>query len=296
MSAIATSNYKIAKKIKAVNFDLGKLPSYSLCLQIGICDFQFCVINRQTSRCLVLEDHLLGNVRTINTRIEILESIFKRHPFLNSNKWDSIKISFKTHKFSLVPNAYFLAKAASDYLALNSEIKTKIEEVYYYKHISGNAVNIFTADKKVLRWAKEQYPQKSIQVIHQGSAFIEGILSYDDHSREKSMFANLDRGVLHLAVTQKEELQYYNQFAARKSEDYLKYIMLVFRELGLSPKASKLIIWGMVKNNGPQLQLLKKYIRNISLGAKPNFLKFPEEFEKIQDHKHFDLYSIFLCE
>ncbi|MEQ8583258.1 MAG: DUF3822 family protein [Marinoscillum sp.] len=296
MTKTATSTFKLIKRIKAGSFDESKLPSYSLCLQIGIRDFQFCVVNKQTGTCLAMEDYKLENIKTINTRLEVIKEIVNKHSFIGSNLWDNIKVSFKTHKFSLVPGSHFLPEASSDYLAVNSEIKTKIEEVYYYKHIASSAVNIFACDKKVISWSKERYPNKSLQVIHQGSALIEGILKYDDHSKEKTMFTYFDRGILHIMVSQKNQLLYYNQFAVRKSEDYLKYIMLVFKEIGLSPKTSSLVVWGLLKNDAPQIELLKKYIRNISFGTKPNFLKFPSEFEDIADHRYFDLYSIFLCE
>lgn len=297
MSATTTSNtYKLVKRVKAGGFDKEKLPSYSLCLQIGTRDFQFSVVNKQTNSCLYLEDYRLENIKTINTRLEAIQQIADKHAFLGSNLWDSIRVSFKSHKFSLVPSAYFLPEASSDYLALNSEIKTKIEEVYYYKHIASSSVNIFACDKKVIAWAKSKYKEKSIQVIHQGSALIEGILQYDDHSEEKTMFCFVDKGILHVAVSQNKQLLFYNQFAVRKSDDFLKYIMLVFKELAMAPKSSKLIVWGAIKNDAPHIELLKKYIRNISLGTKPNFIKFAAEFDEIQDHRYFDLYSIFLCE
>lgn len=297
MSAVTTSNtYKLVKRVKAGSFDKSKLPSYSLCLQIGTRDFQFCVVNKQTSSCLYLEDYRLENIKTINTRLEAIQEIAEKHPFLGSTEWNSVKVSFKSHKFSLVPSPYFLPEASSDYLALNSEIKTKIEEVYYYKHIAGSAVNIFACDKKVITWAKSKFKKKSIQVIHQGSALIEGILKYDDHSDKKTMFCFVDKGILHIAVSESAKLQYYNQFAVRKSDEFLKYIMLVFKELRMSPKSNNLVIWGAIKNDAPHIELAKKYIRNISLGSKPNFMKFGGPFDDIQDHRYFDLYSIFLCE
>lgn len=296
MTKTAKSNFRLVKKIRTESFNSEKLPSYALCLHVGIRDFQVCVINKQTNGCLLLEDYKLENIRTINTRLEAIANIIDHNAILGANLWDSIKLTFKTHKFSLVPSTHFTPAAASDYLALNSEIKTKIEEVYYYKHIAGNAVNIFACDRKVIAWAKKKYPHKSIQVTHQGSALIEGILKYDDHSHDKTMFSYFDRGILHLAVTQNHKLLYYNQFAVRKSDEALKYIMLVFKELNMSPKSSSLIVWGLLKNNAPQIDLLKKYIRNISFGTKPNFLKFSTEFEELDDHRYFDLYSIFLCE
>lgn len=275
---------------------MSKLPSYSLCLNIGIKDFQVCVVNKQTNACLLLEDYRLENIKTIVSRLELIAHIITKHKALASDQWDDIKLSFKGHKFTLVPSSHFLPEISSDYLVLNSEIKTKIEEVYYYKHITTTAVNIFACDTKVINWMKEKYPNKNIQVIHQGSALIEGILKYDDHSAEKSMFCFIDRGLIHVICCQNHELIYYNQFAAKTPEEYLKYMMLVFKELEMSPKTNNLTVWGHVKSDSPQMDLIKKYIKNVSFGSKPKFMKFSGEFDDAEDHKYFDAFSIFLCE
>ncbi|MEQ8548351.1 MAG: DUF3822 family protein [Cyclobacteriaceae bacterium] len=296
MSTATTSNFKLIKRIKSESFSSKSLPSYTLCLLVGIKDFQFAVIDKQQNTCLYIEDYRLENIKTVNSRVEALLEICNSHPLLRSYKWGTIKLVFKSSKFTLVPNSFFIPEAASDYLVMNSDVKTKIEDIYFYKHISTSTSNIFATDKKVLELIKKIYPSKSIQVVHQGSALIEGVLRYDDHSHEKSMFAYIDRGVLHLLVTQDKKLLFYNQFSIKESDDYVRYVMLIFKELKLSPKESSLVIWGMIKQDSPHLIQIKKYIKNISLGHKPNFLTFTKEFEDLSDHRYFDLYSIFLCE
>jgi len=290
------TKFKLLKRIKSESFSSRSLPSYTLCLLIGIKDFQFAVIDKEYNTCLYIEDYRLENIRTVKNRIEALLDIFNTHPLLRSYKWGTIKLVFKTSKFTLVPNPFFVPEAASDYLVMNSDIQTKIEEIYFYKHITTTANNIFAVDKKVLQWIGKVYPKKSIQVIHQGSALIEGVLNYDDHSHEKTMFVSIDRGTLHIIVAQNKKLLFYNQFAIKASDDYLRYIMVVFKELGLSARESNVVLWGLIKHDSPYINQIKKYIKNISLGHKPNFLKFPQEFDELADHRYFDLYSIFLCE
>jgi len=245
---------------------------------------------------LLLEDYRLEDVTTVNSRLKALQSLFDGHHLLLAGFWNSIKLSIKTHKFSLVPSPHFIRDAALDYLVINSEIKTNIEEVHYYKHISSEAVNVFAADTKLIKWLHSLYPQKKIQLIQQGSALIEGIIRYDDHTHEKTMFCHVDRGILHIIVTKDQKLLYYNQFAVRKSNDYLKYIMLVFKELRLNQKEEKLLIWGNIKHNSPHIDLIKKYIRNVSFGSKPSYLSFGYQFDEIMDHQYFDVFSIFLCD
>lgn len=296
MSSEVTTGFKLLNKVKSQGFDSKNLGAYTLSFMVGITDFQFCVTDKQKNECLYIEDYKLEGIKTINSRLQVIQEIFNTHPLLRSYKWGSIKLSFKSQKFSLVPSSYFIPEVAGDYLILTSEINPKIDEVYYYRHISNEAVNIFTADKKVIEWVKMAYPTKNPQIIHQGSALLEGVLKYDDHSHDKNMFVFVDRGLFHAIISQKQKLIYYNQFALKSSDEFLKYILVVFKELGMDPKVNNLVLWGMLNNTSPHLEALRKYVKNVYFGSKPNFLKFPKEFAEVADHRYFDIYSIFLCE
>ncbi|MFY0652210.1 MAG: DUF3822 family protein [Cyclobacteriaceae bacterium] len=295
-ATVKPGSYKLVRKIKDEKFDVERLHQYGLSMQVGIKDFQFCITDEETNSCLLIEDYVLENVKTIKTRLTILAELFENHHLLMAGFWKSVKLSIKSHKFSLVPAAHFIEESKRDYLQLNCEINDAIEEVYYYKHISSNAVNIFAADKRLVKWMRSLYPSKALQVIHQGSALIEGILRYDDHTHEKTMFCIVDRGILHVFVSQDQKLHYYNQFAVKTSKDYLKYIMLVFKEFDLSQRNQKVIVWGNIKQDSEHFTLLQKYIGNISFGGKPSYLNFSYVFDEIPDHQNFDLFSVYLCD
>jgi hypothetical protein len=290
-----TSDFKLIKQVKASSFDSKSLSSYTLSLLIGIKDFMFSVTTSQ-NECLYIEEYRLDGLKTINDRLKLIHSIFSKHPLLRSYKWGNIKLCFKSQKFTLVPRTFFVPESAGDYLVLNNELNPKVEDIYYYQHINTDAVCIFTADKKVTNWVQTVYPTKKIQVIHQGSAILEGIMKYDDHSHEPTFYCFLDRGIIHVCVSQKRALVFYNQFTVQNSDDILKYILIVFKDQKLAPKDTKLILWGMFNVDSPHIEVLKKYIKNIQLGSKPNIVKFPPEFTEIADHKYFDLYSLFLCD
>lgn len=296
MSTTGTLSYAIVKKAASRRFELEKLGIYTLSIQIGITDMQLCVTNRQTSRCLVLEDYRFENVRTINNRLEVVKQLFERHPFLSGQDWGTIKLSLKTHKYTLVPASVFLSEHSEEYLAVNAEVNTKIEVIKYYRHISCNAIHLFAGDRKLIDTVQSIYPKKQIEIVSQNCALIEGILQYDDHTVEKTMFCFVDRGILHIIVSQNQKLIFYNQFAVRESEDYLKYIMLVMQETRLNPKSSNVVMWGGIRADSPVIGTLKKFIRNISLGTKPKFLKFEGRLDELPDHQYYDAYSIYLCE
>ncbi|MBV6645133.1 MAG: DUF3822 family protein [Cyclobacteriaceae bacterium] len=292
----ATSDYTLLKRVKDERFDIDDLHHYSLSIQVGVRDFQLCVTDVRENKPLLFEDFRLDNIKTVNTRLRVLHSIFDNHHLLQAGFWSSAKLSLKTHKFSLVPVSHFVTESAKDYLALNCEIKPNMEDVHYYRHIASDAVNVYAGDKKLINWIKAKYPSLKLHLLHQGSALIEGILRHDDHSHDKTMFCLADRGILHVVVSEKQKLLYYNQFAVRGSDEYLKYVMLVFKELQLNPKTNKVIIWGSLKSQSKHVEHLKKYIRNISYGSRPSYLKFGFEFDEIPEHQFFDVFSIYLCD
>ncbi len=295
-TATDTSTYKLVKRVKDEKFSIDELEDYSLTLQVGIRDFQIAVTDTQDNQVMGLEDYRLEGIKTVNGRLRLIKDILDNHEYLTAGFWKGVKLCLKTHKFSLVPTKMFVADSAIDYLSVNSEIKASFEDVSYYKQISAGLVNIFATEIKLCKWMESVYKRKAIHIIHQGSALIEGFLKHNDHSHEKALFCFVDRGILHQIVCEEGKLIFYNQYAARKKEDYLKYIMLVFKEIGMDPKKNPVQFWGFTKQNSEEIALLKKYIRNISLGSKPSFLKFGYKFDEVNDHQYFDVMSAYICE
>lgn len=295
MIAQGTSTYKRVRRVKDSKFTIDELDHYSLVMQVGINDLQFAVIDSQDNQCMALEDYRLEGIRTVNGRLKMIRQILDDHEYLTAGFWKDVKLCLKSHKFTLVPSSLFVPENAADYLALNSEIKTSFEEVNYYKQISIGTVNVFAAESKLCRWVESVYKKKKVHVIHQGSALIESVLKHADHVKEKSMYCHLDRGILHIIVSEDEKLLYYNQFSARKKQDLLKYIMLVVNEVEMDPKKHQVFVWGFIKQSSEEMVSLKKYIRNISFGTKPSYLKFRYVFDEIEDHHYFDVMGGYLC-
>lgn len=295
-TSTSAPDFKLIKKIKDESFDVEELHHYALSIQIGTKDFQFCVVDRRINKCLIVEDFVFEGLRTVRDRLEVVQRIFESHHLLMAGFWNAVRISFKTHKFTLVPSSHFNSENVPDYLMVNSEVNHKLEDIYYYRHLKSSAINVFAADKKVINWIDNVYTSKSIQVIHQGSALVEGILSYDDHTHEKMMFIFMDKGLIHVIVTHQLRLLYYNQFAVKISNDFLKYVMLVFKEHQLSQKQTRVTVWGNANAQSPHLLLLKKYIKNIQFGKRPPNLNLNYQFDEIAEHQYFDLLNIHLCD
>lgn len=296
METAQGTTYKLVKRIKDSKFDVEKLHDYCLSLQIGIKDFQLCITDVKEGACLLLEDYVLQDVKTINSRLTVLGKLFENHHLLMAGFWHSIKLSLKSHKFTLIPASHFVEESVRDYLSLNCTINDKVESEYVYRHTSSSAVNAFAADKRLVSWVKSLYPAKDITVLHQGSALIEGILKLTNQGPEKVVYAIIDRGIMHVFVSESGNLHYYNQFSIKAPTDYIKYIMLVMKEFGLNQRTQKVVIWGNMTKNSEHFKLFTKYIGNINFGPRPSHLKFNYHFDELADQQYFDLFSVFLCD
>ncbi|MEO1096986.1 MAG: DUF3822 domain-containing protein, partial [Bacteroidota bacterium] len=66
--------------------------------------------------------------------------------------------------------------------------------------------------------------------------------------------------------------------------------------LNRSQKTSDVILWGYIGKQSPHYNEFYKYIKNISFGDRPSYLKYGYMFDEVQDHHFFDLYSMHLCD
>ena len=295
--AIATkASYKLIRKIKSDKFNVENLQHYTLLLNIGIRDFQASIIDVENNTCLFLEDYVLASVQSNTELIDILSRIFEEHHFLTAGFWKSVKISFKNNKFSLVPSSLFVEEALQDYLRINCQIDPEKEEFLYYKNMRSSAVTIFAINKELYLWLNTVYENAEIEFIHQSCTLTEGVLNLHKNYPKNSVYLYIDRFKIHLVTLKGESLEYYNQFPIMQFSDYIKYIMLVMKGLGYDQKTSNLVLWGYIGKQSPHYNEFYKYIKNISLGDRPDFLKFDYSFDEVQDHHFFDLYNTYLCD
>ncbi len=287
--------YKLIKKVKDSRFNVDDLQNYHLSLQIGVRDFQLCIIDTRNQQCLLLEDYILSSVKSHSALIEVLGKLFEAHHLLMAGFWKSVRFSFKSSKFSHVPAPLFAKDALYEYIKLNCEVNLDTEDVLYYENKQFNAVTVFAVNKNLLRWIRSIYPSIDVEMTHQSAALIEGALFQKEQS-ESAIYLYVDRFRLHIITLRQGRFEYYNQFAIKQFSDYLKYTMLVMKGLDYEQADTKVILWGYIGKKSPHYNEFSKFIKNISFGKRPSFLKFGFTFDEVQDHHFYDLYNTYLCE
>ncbi|NOT77124.1 MAG: DUF3822 family protein [Cyclobacteriaceae bacterium] len=291
MSSIAT-RHKLIKKIKDEKFDEEQLQRYVLLTQIGAKDFQAAVIDSDDNRLIFFEDYVFNEVSTQAELQEALQSLFDSHEYLLAGFWKEVKVSIKNNKFIHVPSALFIESAAADYLKFNAILDADKESVQICRNEKSDAVTIFALQNDMLQWLKKVYVNSTVNLFHQSSALIEGVLASEVNVKNQPLYVYVDRFKLHVLFVQEGKLIYYNQFLIKQFTDYVKYIMLVMKAMGLNQETSPVVLWGYIGKNSPHYQEFVKYVRNVSFGDRPTHLKFGYLFDEVQEHHFFDLYSL----
>jgi hypothetical protein len=259
-SQSTTIGYKLIKKIKDDRFDEENIHQYDLLVQLSIRDFQIGIVDCSDGRILFFEDYVLGDLSSHQELLDLFQTLFESHPILQAGFWHSVKVSFKNSKFVQVPNSLFVKEAAPDYLKFNATIDQGKEEIIYCENKSIGAVTIFAVQSDLLSWLNRIYSNSTIHLVHQSTALIEGALQFSEQASNNRLYIYVDRFKLHILSIENKKLIYYNQFAIKQFSDYVKYIMLVMKGLGMNQQTSEIVLWGYISNNSPHYLEFVKYI------------------------------------
>jgi len=288
-------NYHLVNRVKDTSFSIDDLTHYILSLLVGRHDFQMCVTDTREDRCLLIEDYKLEEISSTNDLINTLYVLFEGHHLLMAGYWKSVKLAMKNQKFTLIPADLFSNDHLKDYLKLSAEVDHDIDDYYFYRHNHSDTVLVFAAERKIIEKVRSIYPTLDVQVLHQGSALIEGIQSHREFTYYKDLYIHIGRHHFSLVVTEDNKLLFYNRFPYHNSADITKYTILSMQELGMGQEDTKTMVWGNIKSDSTHYKELHRYISNISFGGKPSYLKFAFMFDEIPDHQYFDLFSIYVC-
>lgn len=293
-----TVRYKLNNSVKDSRFETDNLAKYHLSFQVNFELFRTCVIDSESNRCLFLEDYTLYDIYTTSDLLEQLDILFEDHVLLKAGFWKSITLGVKNTQFSLIPESLFEKDYLKEYLTLNTTLdKEPDEEYHYFKQKQTEAVNVFATNKRLTNWFSSMYPLKQIRVVHHTAPMIEGImLQKTTAAAEKCIYIQVEQYFLTITVKQGKKLIFCNSFTFNTSEDFVYFILFVFDQLELNPERCPVVVFGEITHDSESFSKLYKYIRHLSFGSKPEFIRFGYQFDEVFDHRYFDLYNMHLCQ
>ena len=290
---VARAGHKLVRQLKDNSFDEDRLESYSLLIQTGSSDLQIAVVDSKNAKVLLLEDHVFPDVKNDEEVLSATKDLFFSHHLLQAGFWKDITVGVKTSRFVQIPKNLFLEESAGEYLAFNARPQAQPEKVLFSEGYRSDAVTVFAIPSGIHELFSGYYLRKPCRFVHQASALIAGSLScaWDG---APALYLFVDRFRIHITCLEEGRLRFYNQFAIKQFQDYVRYIMVVMDDLGLDQSSCRVNLWGYVSKTSPHYQEFSRYIGNVSLGGRPGGIRFAAGLEDIQDHQFFDLFSLLL--
>ena len=291
-----TIQFRQVQKITDEALLSGETGPLHLYFSLSTKHVRLAVADAMRNKILALEDYELNAVFSQLQLTDQLNLLVEENPFLTQTNWSQIRVAVKNQNFTLIPETLFEPSAAEHYLNLHAEPDEFHEEILTYRHPKIEAVSIFTADSYLIKWFEETFGAKKIRFMHQTSPLIEGVLNQHGRSLQKKTYLYVEQNYLSILLAQENRLEFCNQFYYASPEDFIYFLLLVMQEQKLNPDQDPVTVWGDITHDSALFTILRKYVRNVSLGKKPQNMAFSYKFEDAFDHRYFDLYSLHLCE
>lgn len=287
---MTTLQTELNHKIIDEQFDVNNIATYQLAFVLGKNNLRVAITDKTTNRCLFLEDYRFLAATSTTQLLESLEELYNSHTLLQAGYWGSVKIAFKDKKYVFLPQDLVDENHLKDYLWYAEGNVPLQEQVLHYTHAS-NATNIFSIENEILQWFKKKYPTQQVVPIHQVSAFIEGIAQKNtNNATEMHLYVEEDNFTLVAMVNQ--TMHFCNTFSYHTPQDFLYYTILTINQLGFTPEASKIYLYGEISADSAVYNLLYKYIKEVKFGQRPTGMFFSYVFDEVLEHRYFELYAL----
>ena len=137
---------------------------------------------------------------------------------------------------------------------------------------------------------------REVQFHHTSTALIEYIITANKNRTDELMNVNVHGSFIEIVVTKSRQLLLYNYFNYATPEEMVYYILFVCEQLHLNPEHIHVCFAGDIETEDSAFYLSSKYIRNLSLAARPEVFGYSEVLRQIPSHFHFNLFSQVICE
>jgi hypothetical protein len=129
---------------------------------------------------------------------------------------------------------------------------------------------------------------------HQATPFICEVI-HTGSLAGKAVHVHFSSGHFDLAVTDKQQLLFHNNFRFRSDEDLLYFILTVYDKLKLDQGSTPLTISGDFDKFSERPSLLKRYFKQLKFRSAPAEFQYPHVFESVQEHSCLGLFKVYHC-
>ena len=243
----------------------------------------YCIINKDQQYEILREYKMSPDEHFNDFHTKVLE-----YDEYLRNGFKSVKIGISNKRLVLVPGAVFRREQSVHYLENSAPIWSTDEvKVDYLEKQDIRLIYAFRTS--VYQMYKGLYPNSTMEnALSSYITHVDRIVSSMDPGYK--VYVNALYDTLYIVVFRNEQLAYANVYEFTTAEDFLYYIMLIYKEFQLDQEKTPTFISGKMDSHSKLHDLISRYIRNL------HFLQQNTSgevgIEGLPEHIYFDLFSL----
>ncbi|MDZ7900080.1 MAG: DUF3822 family protein [Arcicella sp.] len=260
----ATLHIPPTEKFEIPGFDIEKLSQYQLSCEVSESSFACSVIDIVDNQTVVSEKYDFPASKENHSIAFYLTQIYATHDFLKSLRWKAIEIIIDNQSFTLVPTDLFKKEYTNRYLQLAKGLHiTDVEEVQICMHEDLGIVNVYSSERELYNWFSGTYPLIDLKYQHKTSQMIDLAIFI---SKAQTAFLYFGNHHFTMVITANGALKFCNRFEYKTAQDLVYYVLFTMNELEIEPDEIILRLYGNIKEQTEDFDLLNQYLTNVKIG------------------------------
>lgn len=270
---------------------LDRYNTVQLFLQLGQDSLSVAHFDASNNQYVGLEYYRLESQENWSLSIPKIESVLQGLDLKKYQK--AVRVALVDPLYTFIPKALFDSEEVETYIKFNHPIDDSEHLDFQFDLIEDLQLVVVYALPKELKTLLEK-DTTQLKWNHFSKPLLEAASLKS--SKDQLFQVHVQNKRFDALLVKEGKLQYFNSFPYETVEDFVYYLLYAMEQLKLDREADKIELVGEFEEHSALYELLFKYIRNLSIGGRPNAVNFSTILSSLPAHYHYNLFNQHLCE
>lgn len=258
MAAAAIETGRLKAKHEFEIWQLAKVSNYDLVWRLLPHSISTAVFHSGTARCVNLLQYSFDVSIDVAELPELLESIVKKHDWLQASSYNSVKLVWGFGGCTLVPGPLFEPDKLTGFADLSLGQTKRGWHPDFYRHASG-AVSVFNVHDQTLDYLQTQFRASRVKQLHSNAVIAQQLQDMGAIGGQTKCAVLLDKQFITVVITSGKDWLLVNRYNIRTPEEITYFVLLAIKETGLDAKTLPISLFGDTYSNPEWFAHLKQY-------------------------------------
>jgi hypothetical protein len=251
------------------------------------------LLNIRETKFVGLDTFHFGKSLTSEQLSAKIASLKNESNILKNVSFDKVSVQLSHSNYTFAPSALFHKEEAEKYFYLN-HLKKLNQRIENETIRNFDIVNIFSVDEQVRSSLQNAFGDVAIH--HHITSLLYAIRLQSGKENVRLVHLNFRAAWVDVIVTEEKKVILANSFNYKSAEDALYFILTVYEQLGMNPKAVEAVVMGETEKESAIVQLMKRYISNVNFTKRMQAANYSYGFDKLPSHFYYSVFGQTLCE